>query len=600
MADQDVGSGPAEDASSEPQASLPQNDRGAPLASKQPQNKPLSNLPPQQPSNLPPQQPSMYNYPGGPGNSSYPPPYPMHYSPDPEEGVLSPSKAAALVTIGGALGLTAVAAVRWLNGGDFELFPPAAREAKEEAARLHFQAGQSRNQRQQSNGSDGGERFRQNGWQPPVAPNTISTPDAAENDRLYEHVQTLVEALHSNTQQQEKILQRISSKSDTDNGSITNQSMNLLRPRDDGSESSLAVFRKLAEVQAELSSLRRDFGGLRDTTTGVDSDRWEARLTETMEDLRKCLDRMEPQKSSTEIAATRETKTNGANKAVEVQEMTPEESSPSHRSYTDSTADSIAEESASSESSLADAIRQLTGEKDATALRVGSQLLYLYVVNLSNNPRAPRYRKIYTTNESFLKVDRLVGARELLTAVGFVEQGNCLEWLPSDSDSIGKEESYDEEKYLMRLKEAASVLSVLKSPPQGPDQDSESLALAALSALTPDRRIRAETPPPPAPPSSVMEPLQNAVPTTPEEGSILSPPATKKLLSVPEFPPLHPLTKFDDAVTSLSDPLSKFDDALTSHSDDSPTIDQPESQDDSPTIDQPESQDDDGIDAMWK
>ena len=186
------------DASSEPQASVPQADRGAPLASKEPQNKPLSNLPPQQPSNL-----SMYNHPGGPGNSSYPPPYPMHYTPDPEEGFLSPSKAAALVTIGGAFGLTAAAAVRWLNGGDFELFPPAAREAKEEEARLHFQAGQSRNQRQESNGSDGGEQFRQHGWKPPVAPSTISIPDAAENDRLSDHVQTLVEALHSNTQQQE-------------------------------------------------------------------------------------------------------------------------------------------------------------------------------------------------------------------------------------------------------------------------------------------------------------------------------------------------------------------------------------------------------------
>jgi hypothetical protein len=593
MADQDGGSGPRVDSSSEPQESVPIVDRGVPLASNQPQNKPLSNS---TSSFLPPQQPSMYNHPGGHGNPSYPPSYPMHYTADPEEGLISPSKAAALVTVGGVVGLTAAAAVRWLNGGDFELFPPAAREAKEEAARLHFQAGQSRNQRQESNVSDDGERFRQHGWQPPVAPNTVSTPDAAENDRLSENVQTLVEALHSNTQQQEKILQRISSKSDNDNGngSITNQSMNLLRPRDDGSESSLAVFRKLAEVQAELSSLRRDVVNLRDTTSaGIDSDKWEARLSETMEDLRKCLDRMEPQKSSTEGAATRETKTNGTDKAVEVQEMNPDESSAAHRSYTESTAG----DSSSSESSLADAIRQLAGENDATALRMGSQLLYLYVVNLSNNPRAPRYRKIYTTNESFLKVDRLVGARELLTAVGFIEQGNCLEWLPSDS--TGKEENYDEDMYLLRLKKAASVLSVLKSPPEGPAQDSEALALAALSAMTPDRRIRAETPPPPR----QMEPLQNAVPTTPEIGSILSPPATKKQYNLsPEFPPLHPLSNFEDAVTSFSDPLSNFDDAVTSISDDSVVGDtlSPLSEDRRPTLDKTKNQDDDGIDAMWK
>lgn len=594
MADQDGGSGPAVDYSSEPQASVPTGDRGEPLTSKQPQNQPPSNN--STSSFLPPQQPSMYNHPGGPGNSSYPPSYPMHY--DPEEGLLSPSKAAALVTIGGALGLTAAAAVRWLNGGDFELFPPAAREAKEEEARLHFRAGQSRNQRQDSNGSDDSERFHQHGWKPPVAPSTIPVPNAAENDRLSEHVQTLVEALHSNTQQQEKILQKISSRSDNDSGSFTNQSMNLLRSREDGSESesSLAVFRKLAEVQAELSSLRRDFGGLRDTTTaGIDSDKWEARLSDTMEDLRKCLDRLEPQKSSTETAATRESKTNGTNKAVEVQEMTPQESSPTHRSSTDSTGG----DSSSSESSLADAIRQLAGENDATSLRMGSQLLYLYVVNLSNNPRAPRYRKIYTTNESFLKVDQLVGARELLTAVGFVEQGNCLEWLPSDSTE--KEENYDEDLYLMRLKKAASVLSLLKSPPQGPDQDSEALTLAVLSALTPDRKIRAETPPPPVPPST-MELLQNSVPTTPEIGSILSPPATKKILSSPNFPPLHPHSNFVDAVASFSDPISNVDDALTSHSDDSVVGDKFSllSEDRRPAVDQRKSQDDDRVDAMWK
>jgi hypothetical protein len=593
MADQDGGSGRAVDSSSEPKASVPIGDRGTPPASNQPQNQPPSNS---TSSFLPPQQPSMYNHLGGPGNPSYPPPYPMHYAHDPEEGLLSPSKAAALVTVGGALGLTAAAAVRWLNGGDFELFPPPAREAKEEAERLHFQAGQSRNQRQESNDSDGGERFHQHGWKPPVAPNTISTPDAAENDRLSEHVQTLVEALHSNTQQQEKILQRISSRNDNDNGSITNQSMNLLRPRDDGSESSLAVFRKLAEVQAELSSLRRDVAGLRDTTTAsIDSEKWEGRLSETMDDLRKCLDRLELQKSSTEGAATRETKTNGTNKAVEVQETTPEDSSPTHTST-----DSTSEELSIRESSLADAIRQLAGENDAAALLVGSQLLYLYVVNLSNNPRAPRYRKIYTTNESFLKVDRLVGARELLTVVGFVEQGNCLEWLPSDSDSTGKEANYDEDMYLLLLKKAASVLSILKSPPQGPDQDSEALALSALSALTPDRRVRAETPPPPVPPST-MEP-QNSVPTTPEIGSILSPPATKKILSSPDFPPLHPLSKFDDALTSSSEPLSNFDDAVTSLSDDSIVGDKfsPLSEDRRPTIDQSKNQGDDGIDAMWK
>ena len=56
-------------------------------------------------------------------------------------------------------------------------------------------------------------------------------------------------------------------------------------------------------------------------------------------------------------------------------------------------------------------------------------MLYLYCKNLSKNPTVPRYRKIYTNNNSFKKkVGNLVGAKEFLSALGFVERANFFEW----------------------------------------------------------------------------------------------------------------------------------------------------------------------------
>ena len=85
---------------------------------------------------------------------------------------------------------------------------------------------------------------------------------------------------------------------------------------------------------------------------------------------------------------------------------------------------------------LEDALRKLANNNDAQQLKFGAQMLYLYCRNISQNASVPRYRKIYTNNNTFRnKLGNLVGAKDFLVAVGFVEHAkeNLYEW----SDQVG-------------------------------------------------------------------------------------------------------------------------------------------------------------------
>mmetsp|Transcript_9755 Transcript_9755/g.19754 ORF Transcript_9755/g.19754 Transcript_9755/m.19754 type:complete len:633 (-) Transcript_9755:31-1929(-) len=78
---------------------------------------------------------------------------------------------------------------------------------------------------------------------------------------------------------------------------------------------------------------------------------------------------------------------------------------------------------------LEEALKILSQKNESEELKIGAQMLYLYCKNLSKNPTVPRYRKIYTNNNSFKKkVGNLVGAKEFLSALGFVERSNFFEW----------------------------------------------------------------------------------------------------------------------------------------------------------------------------
>ena len=88
---------------------------------------------------------------------------------------------------------------------------------------------------------------------------------------------------------------------------------------------------------------------------------------------------------------------------------------------------------------LEEALKKLSQNNGSEDLKVGAQMLYLYCKNLSKNPTVPRYRKIYTNNNSFKnKVGNLVGATDFLSALGFVERKSYFEWAETSSDTTSQ------------------------------------------------------------------------------------------------------------------------------------------------------------------
>jgi hypothetical protein len=222
-----------------------------------------------------------------------------------------------------------------------------------------------------------------------------------------------------------------------------------------------------------------------ETTTNGKS--WEKRLEESLQQLGECMKQLQQDTAN----------------PVSSDAFVPIEFTPAFKSLVVGKQ----EPSPGKALSLREAIRTLAEENESSQLREGAQLIYLYVINLSSHPHVPRYRKIFTSNESFQKVEQLVGGKKLLLALGFVEKPNCLEW-----------EGGESEEEMTYLKEAAAALSILKSSAS----PSDVLARNALSVLRPS------TPP-------LQQPDSTSLLQTPH--FIASPPVTKKhhfLLTEPD------------------------------------------------------------------
>ena len=466
--------------------------------------------------------PPPYGYPYPPVQQQQQPPplaYPPPSWPEPppeDSSTTTALKSSLLFTAGGLLGLSAAAAVRWLNGGDFSLMPPLPSEPPPEQELSHHHPTSNNNN---------------------------------NNNILVTTVQNAVSDLQYSAQRQEQMLQRITSELER---RVTDESMDRLRPK--------SVAATLSQLHQELSCLRQDLN----KTSAVDNNWDDSQLSSILERIHTCLDEISGDKAQEQQASFTTSSTikeegesnnnnNNNNKSMET-------------SMTDDNDDSGSDEAPQIAPCLGDAIRRLVQENDPDSLRSGAQLLYLYVVNLSTNPRVPRYRKIFTSNESFQKVDRLQGGRELLRSLGFVEAGNYLEF----GGSFGEEE--EEQCLLERFKHAAAVLKILKTATSSTNNnnnhndndDYSNLLEMALSAAHADSE-QAVTPPlsPPVKDSPMVllstddaeEGVVPVVPQTPEGGAILSPPVPKKQ-TFPldsEFPPLDQLVLQPELSASTSE-----------------------------------------------
>lgn len=433
-------------------------------------------------------------YPGDHYQSMYPPRY------EDEDGQGPFLQGVSLVTLGGALGLTAAAAVRWLNGGEFQLLPPPSLpgESAERQKNYHQSTLQHFKEENSEPDDEEGEEFEDDGEDVnlPRAEMDYDGESEGEEDlitsqaheRLLEHIESISESMKTNVSVQEKILQKLTSQG----SSITNQSMNLLRASNTAEKTQsgeekgdlpglMRIWSELVEIKAELRYLKQ-MQSMETKTCADSSQREDDPLANTLGRLNTAID------SIAEFSGHSKTQTQNLKPALQSKDSIsppPQDLQKSKKeteeggSTLDST--SMGESKTQNTLSLHDAIRDLAQENDAVTLRAGCQLLSLYIINLKGNPKNPRYRKIFTTNESFQKVEALIGGKSLLLAVGFEEKQNCLEWLASD---LSPER---EGLALAELQKAASALALLKSATPSPDLTDAALAVLSSEPSKVDR-----------------------------------------------------------------------------------------------------------------
>lgn len=322
-----------------------------------------------------------------------------------------------------------------------------------------------------------------------------------QDDLLTRQVEAVVQEVRIQNKQQEKLLQRLDLER-------TNQCVDLLRADE---------VEKLARIQVELVALRQ---ALLESTYG---ENWDARLSETLDNLQNCMERISSRKNSAVLP-------DSSKLITSLRDDSSPEDPPVLRSSDKSQQDEVMEHTSRT---LEEAVRTLVQQNSSDELRAGAQLLYLYVSNLSKHPTAPRYRKIFTTNDSFQKVDRLVGGKEFLISIGFVETGTYLEWKPETA----------EDRQIMELLNCAlSALKIVKTVPSVVEPEFVERAVAAAAALPTRHQSEAHdslTCPPTPMHQMAGFPCDTEL-QTPEIGVIASPPNTRKHDSEkPEFPLLH-------------------------------------------------------------
>jgi hypothetical protein len=360
-----------------------------------------------------------------PPSHHLPPPPGVFYPPPvvPAQNTTSPFHTSLLLATGGFLGMTAAAAIRWLNGEDFSLLPP----------------------KQDPPPSVDVEELRQQ-----------------QVDKIVQRLTNVLEKQHEKQR--------------------TNDCVNLLRTKSSSSED--VVVPRLMQIQSELTALRQ---------TLQENEPWEQQLSDTLNNLHDCVEHLR--------GNTVDDGSNHRTNAMTRVELP--KSSLNHPNENNKDP---------SPTSLTESVRTLMEQNHPEDLRAGVPLLFLYISNLLHHPTAPRYQKIFMSNDSFQKVDQLVGGKEFLLVLGFVEQGTYLEW------------QQDVKDHGEVLQCATSALKVLKAVPSVMEPEFVERVVAAARGTS--------CPPTPTIHTSHLEEIK-----TPEIGLIASPPNTRKQhFENPAFP----------------------------------------------------------------
>ncbi|KAL9189005.1 hypothetical protein ACHAXT_011495 [Thalassiosira profunda] len=430
---------------------------------------------------------------------------------------------------GFSLGVFCLAALRWLNGGDFVLFPsPTAAEslavgAKRGEAPLasvnEEETDESESQEELPEESedeyeeydpneedDKGLGMLLNGT---ANAQDYHHPDEAlpSYNELVLEIRSLTSAIHSYRDVQERANRAATAQAGR---GVTNDAMDFLRQKkasdvEQGEvktgalegEAAATIASLLTEMSGDLSTLKESFckgengsdaakeedlsKGEEQVTADEDSDSTEDPSTQ----IDTVLDKI--QKILAIVETKEENESDDLNQGLVAEAPNNEAAVESESSVADGPAASaketdtpsidsdekkleeskepMPEQSDKSEeptASVEDALQKLSTNNDPADLKLGAQMLYLYCLNISKNPTVPRYRKIYTNNNTYRnKVGNLVGAKEFLVAVGFVERTNFFEWAEDDTAMATKS----------RLDFALVALELMKSGPKAKEED---------------------------------------------------------------------------------------------------------------------------------
>ena len=246
----------------------------------------------------------------------YPPPYDDFL--DNEEDDRTPN-VALIATIGGFLGLMAAATVRWLNGGDFLLFPPPSRASSgkmedSQASRvltlkktshnpqslsmnsnIPMEEDQAEGDEEEEDEDDEEDEDEDADLDRYLSSPPSLTPRHSDAELVQQAMAQLTETFQQHVSVQQRILQKLSTNNS--NSGVTDLSMQALRKHHhqtktighDANVSTTAttttpdpmLWYKLVEIQVELTTLKRDWNG--------NNEELEKRLGETLQQLKTVL-----------------------------------------------------------------------------------------------------------------------------------------------------------------------------------------------------------------------------------------------------------------------------------------------------------------------
>lgn len=434
--------------------------------------------------------------------------YPMDMEPLPSPELPNPF---VPLSIGGILTIFGLAALRWLNGGEFVLFlPPSVSNSfqSDETVEPDDEVELYENEKEISNNTESiveGETTNfLSGAQGKFEAND-------KNGTLSCEVQNLTRAIEHYSLLQERVL-KMDSEGKARN--MTNNAMNLLRQdsskanesklatKENSSKDtcSISVLVQLTELKCAIQSMAQNI-----TKDNPCDDEKYNKLLNTLE---KTASQLSSIKSiflqASENAAILNDEIHGNVSVESIPTVLGDRkeletgmgdeikvSASEDGNYSAKTKEApilpnpneqaVVEQAAIPERTIAvgsqallEALNQFKESNPKATVESCAQMLFLYTSNLLSNPTLPRYKKVYTNNSTYKKKVRNVAyANKVLHAIGFVDQGSHLEW-KGDELFMAQESSHNTESSqgvvidkkngaIKLVKEALDALNLLKS-----------------------------------------------------------------------------------------------------------------------------------------